>query len=109
MDELISKTALLAHLRKERDEYLRVHFKQDPATGCWESNTPQEEYLGDLEERIDFIEQFPPVEAARIEQLEAALRHIEAQCTEAISYGHTNINGVLTTIARAALAPETKE
>jgi hypothetical protein len=44
--------------------------------------------------------------AARIEALEAALRHIEAQCTEAISYGHTNINGVLTTIARATLAPE---
>lgn len=62
MDELISKTALLTHLRKERDEYLRVHFKQDPATGCWEGNTPEEEYLGDLEERIDFIEQFPPVE-----------------------------------------------
>ncbi len=62
MDELISKTALLTHLRKERDEYLRVHFKRDPATGCWEGNTPQEEYLGDLEERIDFIEQFPPVE-----------------------------------------------
>lgn len=62
MDELISKTALLTHLRKERDEYLRVHFKQDPATGCWEGNTPQEEYLGDLEEKIEFIEQFPPVE-----------------------------------------------
>jgi hypothetical protein len=62
MDELISKTALLAHFRKERDEYLRVHFKQDPATGCWEGNTPEEEYLGDLEERIDFIEQFPAVE-----------------------------------------------
>lgn len=62
MDELISKTALLTHLRKERDEYLRVHFKQDPATGCWEGNTPEEEYLGDLEDRIDFIEQFPPVE-----------------------------------------------
>lgn len=62
MDELISKTALLTHLRKERDEYLRVHFKQDPATGCWEGNTPEEEYLGDLEERIDFIEQFPAVE-----------------------------------------------
>lgn len=59
MDELISKTALLAYLRKEREEYFRAHFNQDPATGTWEARTPQEEYLSELEERIDFIEQFP--------------------------------------------------
>ena len=59
--ELISKTELLNHLRKERDEYFRVHFSQDPATGTWEARSPEEEYLHDLEERIDFIEQFPAV------------------------------------------------
>lgn len=59
--ELISKTKLLAHFRKEREEYFRAHFNQDPATGTWEAGTPQEEYLSELEERIDFIEQFPAV------------------------------------------------
>lgn len=59
--ELISKTALLAHFRKEREDYFNAHFKQDPATGTWEAGTPEEEYLSDLEERIDFIEQFPAV------------------------------------------------
>jgi hypothetical protein len=62
MDELISKTALLKHLRKERDDYMRAHFGQDPATGTWEASDPKVEFLGELEERIDFIEQFPPVE-----------------------------------------------
>ena len=62
MDELISKTALLAHLRKERDDYFRAHFNQDPATGTFEASDPKVEYLSDLEERIDFIEQFPGVE-----------------------------------------------
>ena len=62
MDDLISRTALLNHFRKERDEYFRAHFVQDPATGTWEAPNPEEEYLGDLEERIDFIEQFPAVE-----------------------------------------------
>jgi hypothetical protein len=62
MDELISKTALLAHFRKERDDYFRAHFKQDPATGTWEAPTPEEECWGEMEERIDFIEQFPAVE-----------------------------------------------
>lgn len=59
MDELISKTALLKHLRKERDDYMRAHFGQDPATGTWEASDPKVEILGELEERIDFIEQFP--------------------------------------------------
>lgn len=59
--ELISKTELLAHFRNEREEYFRAHFNQDPATGTWEAGTPQEEYLSELEERIDFIEQFPAV------------------------------------------------
>jgi hypothetical protein len=62
MDELISKTALLKHLRKERDEYFRAHFNQDPATGTFEASDPKVEYLSDLEERIDFIEQFPAAE-----------------------------------------------
>jgi len=59
MDEMISKTALLTHLRKERDEYFRAHFNEDPATGTFEASDPKVEYLSDLEERIDFIEQFP--------------------------------------------------
>ena len=59
MDELISKTALLNHLRKERDEYFRAHFAQDPATGTYEASDPKVEFLSELEERIDFIEQFP--------------------------------------------------
>jgi hypothetical protein len=59
--ELISKTELLAHFRKEREEYFRAHFNQDPATGTWDAGTPQEEYLSELEERIDFIEQFPAI------------------------------------------------
>ena len=62
MDELISKTALLTHLRKERDEYMRAHFGQDPATGTWEASDPKVEYLGELDERIEFIAQFPGVE-----------------------------------------------
>lgn len=62
MDELISKTALLTHLRKERDEYMRAHFGQDPATGTWEASDPKVEYLGELDERIEFIEQFPGIE-----------------------------------------------
>lgn len=61
-DDLISRKALLDHLRKERDEYFRVHFAQDPATGTFEASDPKVEYLSDLEERIDFIEQFPAVE-----------------------------------------------
>lgn len=59
MDEMISKTALLNHLRKERDEYFRAYFVQDPATGTYEASDPKVEYLSDLEERIDFIERFP--------------------------------------------------
>lgn len=62
MDELISKTALLNHFRKERDDYFRAHFNQDPATGTFEASDPKVEYLSDLEERIDMIEQFPAVE-----------------------------------------------
>lgn len=62
MDELISKTALLNHFRKERDDYFRAHFKQDPATGTWEAPNPEEECLAEMEERIDLIEQFPAVE-----------------------------------------------
>jgi hypothetical protein len=41
--------------------------------------------------------------AFRIEALEAALRQIETTCMEAISYGHTDINRVLSAVARAAL------
>lgn len=62
MDDFISRTALLNHFRKERDDYFRAHFNQDPATGTWEAGTPEEEYLSDLEERIDLIEQFPGIE-----------------------------------------------
>jgi hypothetical protein len=40
---------------------------------------------------------------ARIEALEATLEHIEALCFEAISYGHTDINKVLSVVANAAL------
>lgn len=61
MTDLISRTALLATLRKERDDYLAEHFAQDSETGTWEANNAQEEHLCDLEERIDAIEQFPGV------------------------------------------------
>jgi hypothetical protein len=62
MDCLISQTALLTHFRKRRDDYVRENFARDPSTGTWEAPTAKEEYLCELEELIDFIEQFPCLE-----------------------------------------------
>lgn len=62
MTDLISRTALLATLRKERDDYFREHFFQDPATGTFEAAPAKEEYVEELDERIEFIESFPAVE-----------------------------------------------
>jgi hypothetical protein len=62
MTDLISRFALLAHLRKERDDYFREHFFQDPATGTWEASNAKEEWLEELDERIAFFESFPGVE-----------------------------------------------
>jgi hypothetical protein len=52
------------------------------------------------------IENRLKAQAIRIEALEATLKHIEALCFEAISYGHTDINKVLSVVARAALDKE---
>lgn len=62
MTDLISRSELLAYLRKERDGYFREHFFQDPATGTYEASQPKEDYLEYLDERIDMIENWPPVE-----------------------------------------------
>jgi hypothetical protein len=62
MTDLISRAALLNHLRKERDDYFREHFAQDPATGTYEASNAKEEYLAELDERIEFIENFAAVE-----------------------------------------------
>lgn len=62
MTDLISRAALLAALRKERDDYFREHFAQDPATGAYEASNAKEEYLSDLDDRIEAIERFPAVE-----------------------------------------------
>lgn len=64
MTSYIDRSALLDHLRKERDNYFREHFAQDPATGTWEASNAKEEYLCDLDERIEFIEKFPGAVAA---------------------------------------------
>ncbi|MBO4228037.1 hypothetical protein [Bradyrhizobium neotropicale] len=60
--DLISRSSLLAALRKERDDYFREHFFQDPATGTHEASDAKEEYLSYLDERVEFIESFPAVE-----------------------------------------------
>lgn len=60
MTDLISRAALLDHLRKERDDYFRRHFVQDPATGAYEASNAKEEYLSELDERIEFFEGFAP-------------------------------------------------
>lgn len=62
MTDLISRYALLRHLHKERDSYFREHFFQDPATGTYEASNAKEEYLEELDQRIEFIQQFPAVE-----------------------------------------------
>lgn len=62
MTDLISRSALLDTLRKERDDYFREHFAQDPATGTWEAGNAKEEWLEELDERIEFFENFPAVE-----------------------------------------------
>lgn len=63
MTDLISRSELLAYLRKEREDYFREHFFQDPATGTYEASEAKEEYLEYLDERIDMIDNWPPVEA----------------------------------------------
>jgi hypothetical protein len=62
MSDLISRSELLAYLRKERENYFREHFAQDPATGTYEASNAKEEYLEYLDERIDLIDNWPPVE-----------------------------------------------
>lgn len=62
MTDLISRTGLLNHLRKERDAYFREHFFQDPATGTYEASNAKEEYLSEMDDRIAAIEAFPAVE-----------------------------------------------
>lgn len=65
MTDLISRAALLKHLQKERDDYFREHFAQDPATGTWEARTPYEEELEQMDARIALIDDFPAVEPLR--------------------------------------------
>lgn len=62
MTDLISRTELLTYLRKEREDYFREHFFQDPATGTYEASEAKEDYLEYLDERIDMIDNWPPVE-----------------------------------------------
>lgn len=62
MTDLISRAELLKYLRKERDDYFREHFAQDPATGTYEASDAKEEYLEYLDERIDMIDNWPPVD-----------------------------------------------
>lgn len=38
----------------------RRHFVQDPATGAYEASNAKEEYLSELDERIEFFEGFAP-------------------------------------------------
>lgn len=63
MTDLISRTALLAVFRKERDDYHQRFFTADP-----EGNVPRkaalahEEELEQLDQRIEMIEKFPNVE-----------------------------------------------
>jgi hypothetical protein len=59
--DLISRSELLTYLRKEREAYFREHFFQDPATGTYEASEAKEEYLEYLDERIDLIDNWPPV------------------------------------------------
>jgi hypothetical protein len=61
MTDLISRSELLSYLRKEREDYFREHFFQDPATGAYEASESKEDYLEYLDERIDMIENWPPV------------------------------------------------
>lgn len=61
MNDLISRAALITTLRKERDDYFREHFFQDPATGTYEASNAKEEYLSELDDRIAAIEAFPAV------------------------------------------------
>lgn len=62
MTDLISRTALLSALRSERDAYFSEHFAQDPATGTYEASNAKEEYLAELDERIEWVEGFPAVD-----------------------------------------------
>ena len=66
MTDLISRSALLAQLQKERDAYFNENFVQDPETGTWEASNSREEYLAELDDRIDFIGSFPAVEPIAI-------------------------------------------
>jgi hypothetical protein len=60
--DLISKAALLSYLRKERDDYFREHFAQDPSTGSYEASNAKEEWLSEMDERIEFMENFQSVQ-----------------------------------------------
>lgn len=62
MSDLISRFELLTYLRKEREDYFREHFFQDPATGTYEASNAKEEYLSELDDHIAFVEAFPAVE-----------------------------------------------
>ena len=58
--DLIDRAALLKILNKERDDYVREHGNYDHTTGQTEFGKHGEEYYGELCERIEFIENFPP-------------------------------------------------
>lgn len=55
----ISRAALLRVLRRKRDSYFNEHFAQDPDTGTWEASAAKEEALEEMDEHIDFIDNFP--------------------------------------------------
>jgi hypothetical protein len=62
MTDLISRSELLTYLRKEREDYFREHFAHDPDTGAYEASEAKGDYLEYLDERIDMIENWPPVQ-----------------------------------------------
>jgi hypothetical protein len=62
----ISRSALLKVLRRKRNEYFNEHFVQDPETGTWEASWSKEEALEEMDEHIEFIDNFP---AANIDDI----------------------------------------
>ena len=59
--DLISRSQILALLRRDRDAYFREHFAQDPATGTFEAGNVYEEALSEMDEHLEFIKNFPGV------------------------------------------------
>lgn len=64
--DFISRAALINHLRKERDDYFREHFAQDPATGTYEANSAKEEWLSEIDDRIALVDSFPAVQPVAV-------------------------------------------